>query len=63
MTIASLSEQRRDTLHRRVRWIVAATIGYNAIEATVAIEANLLVQSCSQGGRGGQVRMHSVFDL
>ncbi|MEO2131492.1 MAG: cation transporter [Microbacterium sp.] len=39
MTIASLSEQRRDTLHRRVRWIVAATIGYNAIEATVAIAA------------------------
>ena len=33
----TLTPQRRATLQRRIRWIVAATIGYNLIEAVTAI--------------------------
>jgi Co/Zn/Cd efflux system component len=33
------SVARRTTLERRVRWIVAATIGYNVVEAAIAITA------------------------
>ena len=44
MTTA-LHPDRRDTLQRRIRWIVAATIGYNLIEAVVAITAGALASS------------------
>ena len=37
--------QRREILQRRIRWIVAATIGYNLIEAVVAITAGALASS------------------
>jgi divalent metal cation (Fe/Co/Zn/Cd) transporter len=37
--------ERRDVLQRRIRWIVAATIGYNLIEAVVAITAGALASS------------------
>ncbi|MRG60716.1 cobalt transporter [Agromyces sp. CFH 90414] len=40
-----LSAQRRDTLQRRIRWIVFATIAYNLIEAVVAITAGSLASS------------------
>ena len=41
----TLSPGRRDTLQRRIRWIVAATIGYNLIEAVVAITAGAIASS------------------
>jgi divalent metal cation (Fe/Co/Zn/Cd) transporter len=42
---ATLSDERRDVLRRRVRLIVAATIGYNLIEAVVAITAGTIASS------------------
>ena len=41
----TLSPQRREALQRRIRWIVAATIGYNLVEAIVAITAGTLSSS------------------
>lgn len=41
MTTASVTEERREVLRRRVRWIVGVTIGYNVIEAVVAISAGI----------------------
>jgi divalent metal cation (Fe/Co/Zn/Cd) transporter len=47
MTTVSLgpSARRRTVLTRRVRWLVAATITYNLIEAAVAITAGNLASS------------------
>jgi divalent metal cation (Fe/Co/Zn/Cd) transporter len=41
----SLIPERRETLQRRIRWIVAVTIGYNVIEAVVAITAGTVASS------------------
>lgn len=40
-----LADARRDVLRRRVRWIVAATIAYNVVEAGVAIAAGTVASS------------------
>lgn len=45
MTSHALTSARRSTLQRRIRWIVTATIGYNVIEAIVAITAGTLASS------------------
>lgn len=42
---APLADARRDLLRRRVRWIVAATIAYNVVEAIVAIAAGTVASS------------------
>lgn len=39
------SPQRRTVLVRRVRWLVAATIAYNIVEAVVAISAGTVASS------------------
>nr|WP_020659785.1 cation transporter [Amycolatopsis benzoatilytica] len=36
---------RRAVLHRRVRWLVAATITYNVVEAVVAVSAGTIASS------------------
>ncbi|ANJ25746.1 cation diffusion facilitator family transporter [Agromyces aureus] len=41
----SLSDERKHTLQRRIRWIVTATIAYNLIEAVVAITAGTIASS------------------
>jgi divalent metal cation (Fe/Co/Zn/Cd) transporter len=41
----SLSAERKQTLQRRIRWIVTATIAYNLIEAVVAITAGTIASS------------------
>jgi len=43
---------RRSVLARRVRWLVAATIAYNAVEAVVAITAGHLASSTALVGFG-----------
>ncbi|MFE9062174.1 cation transporter [Streptomyces violaceusniger] len=54
MTAISLgpSPARRDTLTRRIRLLVAATITYNVIEAAVAITAGALASSTALVGFG-----------
>ena len=55
MTTASpvlLSLERRDVLRRRVRLLVAATITYNVVEATVAITAGTIASSTALVGFG-----------
>ncbi|OUZ10572.1 cobalt transporter [Aeromicrobium sp. PE09-221] len=47
-----LSAARRSILQRRVRWIVAATITYNLIEAVVAITAGRVASSSALVGFG-----------
>ncbi len=42
---ATLTAERRHVLQRRIRWIVAATIGYNVVEAVVAISAGAIASS------------------
>ncbi|WP_392342512.1 cation transporter (plasmid) [Leifsonia sp. P73] len=53
MTAATaLSQERRDHLHRRVRFIVAFTISYNVIEAIVAVWAGTVASSAALIGFG-----------
>lgn len=47
-----LATERRSVLSRRVRWLVAATITYNIIEAIVAISAGTLANSTALIGFG-----------
>ena len=47
-----LSLDRRTLLHRRVRWIVGATITYNVIEAVVALSAGATASSSALIGFG-----------
>ncbi|WP_431221496.1 cation transporter [Leifsonia xyli] len=51
MTVAA-SVDRALVLQRRIRWIVAATIGYNLIEAVVAIAAGSAASSTALIGFG-----------
>jgi divalent metal cation (Fe/Co/Zn/Cd) transporter len=46
------SRARQARLTRRVRWLVAATIGYNALEAAVAITAGSVASSTALVGFG-----------
>lgn len=41
----ALTDARRHTLQRRIRWVVVATISYNVIEAVVAITAGAIASS------------------
>jgi divalent metal cation (Fe/Co/Zn/Cd) transporter len=45
MSVPKLAQDRRGVLERRIRWIVTATIGYNLIEAVVAITAGAAASS------------------
>jgi len=48
----ALSDDRRHLLQRRVRWIVAATIAYNLVEAIVALAAGAAASSAALIGFG-----------
>jgi divalent metal cation (Fe/Co/Zn/Cd) transporter len=43
--VRMIVEDRVDVLRRRIRWIVAATITYNVVEAIVAISAGMIASS------------------
>lgn len=47
-----VTAERRAILHRRVRWVVAATITYNVIEAVVALSAGAVASSSALIGFG-----------
>lgn len=47
-----ITAARRSVLHRRVRWIVAATITYNVIEAVIALSAGRVASSSALIGFG-----------
>lgn len=49
---ATTATERTTVLQRRIRWIVAATIGYNLIEAIVAIAAGTAASSGALIGFG-----------
>ena len=49
---ATATAARRDTLHRRIRLIVGITIGYNLIEAVIAIAAGSVASSAALIGFG-----------
>jgi divalent metal cation (Fe/Co/Zn/Cd) transporter len=49
---AVVTPSRKATLQRRIRWIVAITIGYNLIEAIVAIAAGTAATSTALIGFG-----------
>lgn len=48
----SLTAARRATLHRRVRWIVGVTIGYNVLEGVIAVSAGGAASSAALIGFG-----------
>lgn len=50
--MTTLTPERRDRLHRRVRFIVAFTITYNVLEAVIAIWAGVLASSAALIGFG-----------
>ena len=52
MLLTTVPEVRRSVLARRVRWLVAATITYNVIEAVVAITAGAMASSTALIGFG-----------
>ncbi|RWZ68070.1 cobalt transporter [Labedella populi] len=47
-----ITRERRELLERRIRWIVAATITYNLVEAIVALTAGTLASSAALIGFG-----------
>ncbi|NQX27416.1 cation transporter [Microbacteriaceae bacterium VKM Ac-2854] len=47
-----LGPQRKRVLRRRIRWIVFATIGYNLIEAVIALAAGTVASSSALIGFG-----------
>jgi divalent metal cation (Fe/Co/Zn/Cd) transporter len=49
---AALETSRRDTLRRRIRWIVAGTIAYNVVEAIIALAAGSVASSAALIGFG-----------
>ena len=49
---AQLTPARRATLQRRIRWIVAATIAYNVVEAIIALSAGAVASSAALIGFG-----------
>lgn len=49
---AVVAEPRRQTLHRRIRLIVGVTIGYNVIEAIIAVAAGSVASSAALIGFG-----------
>ncbi|AYG05309.1 cation transporter [Gryllotalpicola protaetiae] len=52
MSTAQLAPARRDVLRRRIRLIVAVTIGWNVIEAVVAIASGAAASSAALVGFG-----------
>ncbi|MGH3342807.1 MAG: cation diffusion facilitator family transporter [Carbonactinosporaceae bacterium] len=52
MSSLSVTGARRDVLRRRIRWLVAATITYNVVEAVVAIAAGTVADSTALIGFG-----------
>ncbi|MGM1018544.1 MAG: cation transporter [Actinomycetota bacterium] len=52
MSAPTLTAERRGLLHRRIRLIVAITIGYNLIEAVVALSAGAAASSAALIGFG-----------
>ncbi|SDG60789.1 cation diffusion facilitator family transporter [Microbacterium sp. 77mftsu3.1] len=53
LRVTALAEApRRELLRRRIRWIVAATIAYNLIEAVVAVTAGTIASSAALVGFG-----------
>ena len=47
MSISTTTDTRRSVLQRQIRWIVAITIGYNLIEAVIAISAGATSSSAA----------------
>jgi divalent metal cation (Fe/Co/Zn/Cd) transporter len=52
MTVSRGPADRRASLHRRIRWFVAATISYNLLEAAVALTEGARVSSTALVGFG-----------
>ncbi|MCH1883281.1 cation transporter [Agrococcus sp. ARC_14] len=49
---STVTPERRRVLQRRIRWIVGATIGYNVIEAIIALSAGAAASSAALIGFG-----------
>lgn len=52
LRMSTVSTDRRSLLERRIRWIVAATITYNVVEAGVALVAGRIASSSALIGFG-----------
>ena len=52
MVVVALSVERRITLHRRALWIEYVTVGWNVVEAVVAIGAGVIAGSVALIGFG-----------
>ena len=52
MVVAALSLERRITLHRRALWLEYVTVGWNLVEAVVAIAAGVIAGSVALIGFG-----------
>lgn len=50
--MATITAERRSTLHRRVRSIVGVTIGYNVLEGIIAVSAGAAASSAALIGFG-----------
>jgi divalent metal cation (Fe/Co/Zn/Cd) transporter len=50
--VGEIRPDRKMLLRRRIRWIVAATIGYNVVEAVIAISAGSAASSAALIGFG-----------
>ena len=50
--VATISGERRITLHRRALWLEYITVGWNVVEAVVAIGAGVIAGSVALIGFG-----------
>jgi divalent metal cation (Fe/Co/Zn/Cd) transporter len=50
--VSDVGPLRKEVLRRRIRWIVAATIAYNVVEAIIAISAGTVASSAALVGFG-----------
>jgi hypothetical protein len=59
-TVATLSVERRVALHRRALWLEYFTVGWNVVEAAVAIGAGLIAGSVALIGFGADSAIEVV---
>ena len=60
MVVVAVSTERRVALHRRALWLEYFTVGWNVVEAVVAIGAGLIAGSVALIGSGADTAVEVI---
>ena len=63
MVVVALPVERRITLHRRAVWLEYITVGWNVVEAVVAIGAGVIAGSVALIGFGADSTVEVISAL